>query len=289
MLKRLYYKLTIFKYLTRRTISIGLIFVILFNIFLINHSRTQLNETQNVAKEEDEQEVNTNIKKVYSPDLSLTRLNHLFSVLQRNESRLKSIFSKLNVFLFADLIEIIRNKDTVINNDYNEFDTEIKTFLKINNVTNQIEATNNFLKHLQKISNRFTFQTHYRKSIEFRQFEEDEEKPVFMTAANHKYYNPLVETINNLKQFFPNFKLIIYDLGLKEKNLQVVSISFNNSSYLCITYAYIKLIFILKIKSICNCEIRTYDANDEYKNISPHVANMITYSWKPLIIQVKYF
>jgi hypothetical protein len=43
-----------------------------------------------------------------------------------------------------------------------------------------------------------------------------------MTAANHKYYAPLLETIKNLQTFFSNFKIIIYDLGLKPNNLKKV-------------------------------------------------------------------
>jgi len=52
--------------------------------------------------------------------------------------------------------------------------------------------------------------------------DDDNDKPVFMTAANHKYYGPLIETIQNLKLFFPGLKLIIYDLGLKSNNLKDV-------------------------------------------------------------------
>jgi hypothetical protein len=44
-----------------------------------------------------------------------------------------------------------------------------------------------------------------------------------MTAANHKYYAPLLETIKNLQSFFPDFVLIIYDLGLKPSNLNKVN------------------------------------------------------------------
>ena len=36
---------------------------------------------------------------------------------------------------------------------------------------------------------------------------------------------------------------------------------------------------------MCECEIRKFDENNIYKNVSPHVMNMITYAWKPLIIQ----
>lgn len=42
------------------------------------------------------------------------------------------------------------------------------------------------------------------------------------------------------------------------------------------------LLFQLKVK--CNCEVRGFNFN-EYRNTSPHVTNLNTYSWKPLLIQ----
>lgn len=247
--KRFYYKLVLFKYLTRRTISVVLLIVILLNIFIINHSRNKLEDTH-VASKVDKRIAD--IGQAYSPDLTLDRLNSLFSVLEQKESQLKYVFIKLNVILFSDVRDLVRNQSLLINTKYNEYDEEFKTYLTVNKQTNHVEATEKFMQYLNALSNRYTFQTQFRKSIKFRSYKsvklnnsflclmltlnriyplKDEEKPVFMTAANHKYYTPLLETIENLKQIFPDFKLIIYDLGLKEKNLNVVSLIFCTFSF----------------------------------------------------------
>lgn len=43
----------------------------------------------------------------------------------------------------------------------------------------------------------------------------------------------------------------------------------------------------IKIVELCNCNVRKFDPDGLYETISPHSANLNTYTWKPLIIQVK--
>lgn len=188
--------------------------------------------------------------KLFSPAISLQRLNRLFSILSVKEAVYSYIFSKLNVISFEELIanKLTSNQDA-------------STYLQIKD--GQIKASELFVQYLFNLSNRYSFHTKQRKSnqgnLEFEKTKQD--KPVFMTAANHKYFAPLIETVQNLQSFFPDFKLIVYDLGLTSRNLQAV-------------------------KAVCKCEIRTFDTDGIYSRISPHITNMITYSWKPLIIQV---
>ena len=89
--------------------------------------------------------------------------------------------------------------------------------------------------------------------------QKDELKPVFMTAANYKYYEPLVETIKNLKKNFPDFDLIIYDLGLKEKNLEVVSIF---SFFFC---CFLLVILKRKLKRRLNSNILEFHLERKFK------------------------
>ena len=66
--------------------------------------------------------------------------------------------------------------------------------------------------------------------------------PTFVTAGNSAYFKPLEATVFYIHTFFPDAKLIVYDLGLTvEQNNQVICI-------------YIFLITM----SICliNCQIR---------------------------------
>jgi hypothetical protein len=46
---------------------------------------------------------------------------------------------------------------------------------------------------------------------------------VVLIAADAKYYEPLKVTILSVKKFFPNIKIIVYDLGLKEFMIEKVN------------------------------------------------------------------
>lgn len=68
-------------------------------------------------------------------------------------------------------------------------------------------------------------------------------------------------TVFHVHKFFPDYKLIIYDLGLDDYQLE-------------------------KTQAKCKCEIKKYDVDKVYSKISPHVSDLKKFSWKPLIIQV---
>jgi hypothetical protein len=46
--------------------------------------------------------------------------------------------------------------------------------------------------------------------------------PVIVTAANSAYYGPLQATTYQIHKFLPDYKLIIYDLGLTEEQHMLV-------------------------------------------------------------------
>ena len=45
---------------------------------------------------------------------------------------------------------------------------------------------------------------------------------MIVTAANMHYYEPLQATVYHIHQHFPEYKLIIYDLGLTSDMLKTV-------------------------------------------------------------------
>jgi len=104
-----------------------------------------------------------------------------------------------------------------------------------------------------------------------------------LTAVNNKYYKPVISSIKNIQLHFPNIKLIIYDLGLTAKMRHRVSAFYVPSSILFDIY----LVFFSKVQQVCQCELVEFDKDHLYRNTSAHISNLITYSWKPLIIQVK--
>ena len=50
----------------------------------------------------------------------------------------------------------------------------------------------------------------------------DEDKPVIVTAANSNYYDPLQATVYHVHKNFPDYRLIVYDLGLTEQQHEKV-------------------------------------------------------------------
>jgi len=84
---------------------------------------------------------------------------------------------------------------------------------------------------------------------------------VIVMAANAAYYGPLQTTVFKVHEYFPDYHLIIYDLGLEPDQLK-------------------------KTKEKCKCEVRTFDQDSKYSKIVSHVAHLKKFSWKPIIIQV---
>ena len=49
-----------------------------------------------------------------------------------------------------------------------------------------------------------------------------EEKPVIVVAANQKFYFSLQQTVYQIHRYLPDYKLVIYDLGLSPPALNKV-------------------------------------------------------------------
>ena len=84
---------------------------------------------------------------------------------------------------------------------------------------------------------------------------------MIVMAANAAYYGPLQTTVFKVHEYFPDYHLIIYDLGLEPDQLK-------------------------KTKEKCKCEVRTFDQDSKYSKIVSHVTHLKKFSWKPIIIQV---
>ena len=81
-----------------------------------------------------------------------------------------------------------------------------------------------------------------------------------MTAAHSGFYKALEATVERIHKIFPDYELIIYDLGLEPLQLK-------------------------KVINSCKCQVRKYDPDQKYANKSNHTRILKTYAWKPLIIQ----
>ena len=80
-------------------------------------------------------------------------------------------------------------------------------------------------------------------------------KLVVVSAASKDHYAESQDMIDSVQKFLPNTKLIVYDLGLTRKQKE-------------------------KLHRYCNVEVRPF----KFKNYPPHTKSLMTYAWKPLII-----
>jgi hypothetical protein len=192
-------------------------------------------------------------KFVIKPDMN--RLNNLFDLLTIKEAHHQNILERLNLLSFKKLA------NGIISNEY--YQNEIKEYLDLNE--NNVKANNKFIKYLNNISEYYSFKWNKKNQIDSSIDESRMPKPVFVTAANKKYFEPLKEIIENIKFYYPHFIIYVYILNDMNESM------------------------IKNLKNICNneqCKIIKFDSDNRYKNKSPHVSNLVTYSWKPLIIQV---
>ncbi len=83
---------------------------------------------------------------------------------------------------------------------------------------------------------------------------------MIVTAANSMYYDHLQATVFKVHKYFPDFHLIVYDLGLQPDQLKMT-------------------------KEKCKCEVRRFDPNSKYSLITKHVTFLKNFSWKPIVIQ----
>jgi hypothetical protein len=163
----------------------------------------------------------------YLIKINSERINKLFQILYAKENLYGNILNNLKLISFSSLInkkyENISNNKT--NNtsysipNYNEFNKEIKKYLEIDK--KKILAKPEFVQFLLDKSDKYSF-NQPRNNVKKAKIKE-ENKPVFVTAANSDYFDPLQATVDRIHSNFPDFKLIIYDLGLKSDQLELVN------------------------------------------------------------------
>lgn len=157
---RLNHKFIFLKYLTRKSVTLIFLFIILFNFLILNYSSNNQEDSNNYTTKR--------ISREFSPQLSTTRLNRLFKILQLKENDLSLIFDKLKVISFNDLAlnrdKLSKEKQSL----YRPFESQIKNFLKITDRT--VESTDNFIDYLSNISKHYSFKIEERSSVVYRSF-----------------------------------------------------------------------------------------------------------------------
>ena len=89
--------------------------------------------------------------------------------------------------------------------------------MKVNN--NEIEVKEEFVQQLIEMSRDKTPE----EIVPNNKNESLRNKPVVLTGANNRFFIPLLKSIRTIRKYMKDYKLIVYDLGIKEHNLQIVS------------------------------------------------------------------
>jgi hypothetical protein len=211
---------------------------------IVNDKDIQNKDTQ-LAKQQPRPEITTKRNDSFIFDIESARINRLFKILHRKEKLHSKVLNQLQLISFED---IIQKKSKV---KYNK--------LQVNG--DEVQVTEEFVNELKQQSILHSFTAESRKNVKKEKITNGNLKPVIVMAANSAYYGALQTTVYKVHQYFPDYHLIIYDLGLDVSQL-------------------------LKTKEKCKCDVRKFNLNGQYSEEHPHVTNLKKFSWKPIIIQV---
>jgi hypothetical protein len=245
-----YYNL---KNILLQTFTVLLIFSMISFLSMTHY----LNERYSLTYLNNNRKIRLNNVEKFAIKPNINRLNSLFDLMTIKEAYYQDILDRLNLISFKKLAN-----GAGLNDEY--YRKEIKEYLDLNGKV--IKVNEKFIKYLNKKSEYFSFIWEKTTSkIDFQNISigSTTQKPVFLTSANKKYYEPLKEIIKNIKHYFPNSFIYVYILNEINDNM------------------------IKDLDLLCEdqCKIIKFDSDDRYKSKSPHVSNLVTYSWKPLIIQ----
>ncbi|XP_038061725.1 uncharacterized protein LOC119732340 [Patiria miniata] len=81
-------------------------------------------------------------------------------------------------------------------------------------------------------------------------------RTVIVNAISQNHLKESMGMIASVQEFLPNTRIVMYNLGLNTVGIQ-------------------------QVKRLCNVELRSFN----FAKYPPHVRNLHTYAWKPLIIQ----
>ena len=107
--------------------------------------------------------------------------------------------------------------------------------MKVNN--NEIEVKEEFVQQLIEMSRDKTPE----EIVPNNKNESLRNKPVVLTGANNRFFIPLLKSIRTIQKHLTDYTLIVYDLGIKEHNLQTVSCQLFND----LLYRYISSVFCI--------------------------------------------
>lgn len=138
-------------------------------------------------------------------EISEERLNKLLRVLQQRESDIRpDLQSYLGLISFDD----IRNELTIENNQ-----TRIGEFLTLAEVNRTVQVTPKFVKYLRNMSEFFSF-VRPRNDFVLETIRDPKRKPALLIGTDFKYFSLVMDALQHIKQYLPDYPLVVYDLGI---------------------------------------------------------------------------
>ena len=203
-----------------RRINVKLAFI-LFSIFII--LRIFLQNQSQMSSALQKIGPNDNLYKKPDPNLAVSapivnkvRIDRLLRILFVKEKIYGSLLDKLGVISFSQLI-----RSNLSNLEY--YNKKALEYLQV--IDGQLLATDKFVQHLKDVSHDYSFNSEHEETFK----PVTRNKPdVIMITGDKKYFKPLTEVIQNIKEHFKSIMIIIYDLGLTEKMRKSVSLLFVN-------------------------------------------------------------
>lgn len=191
----------------------------------------------------------------YYLEISRKRINSLFKILRQKEFKYGHIFNDFDQISFNALLNGDEQQQQQHDSSYK---SEQLKYLIIQNKS-EIEVNDQFIDYLHNLTHHQVFIQSQLKKKQGGQLKKFESGPTIVTASHSGYFKSLDATVKYIHEIFPDFQLIIYDMGLYESQLK-------------------------KLMLNCKCEVRKFDFK-KYAQMSPHVRKLKTYAFKPLIVQ----
>lgn len=175
---------------------------------------------------------------VSAPIVNKARIDRLFRILLDKEKVYGSFLDKLGVISFG---QSIRSDLSNLEN----YDERTLEYLQV--IDGQLVATDKFVQDLKEVSRDYSFNSEHERA-----FKPDAGNmlDVIMVTGDKKYYKPLTEAIQNVKEHFKRTKIIIYDLGLTENMRKSVSVRVENfeiSEFFILMYFALRFLKCVRI------------------------------------------
>lgn len=188
-----------------------------FILLSIIHTNEEINRLQTRRYFEDTNYIEFKKKFInstrFSPELNQNRINRLLKILVKKEIYFGKVLKHLRVITFNNSFA---NQSKFVAQFAAKKQEQNNEKLVIFN--DEVFIGEPLVQQLRNNSLFYSFDNQEAKNKLERTNNEDE-KPVLVTAGNNRYFTPLLRAIRNIHMYLSDYKLIVYDLGISKNNI----------------------------------------------------------------------